>query len=355
MVMNVMEKIVPGMFDRHLLESVKSGNKNIRKYSQAKIDHIGLVDSGLKGKASLTKELATESLKKSERTESIQVSTKELSRKAKSPDAQERYEVAILLKRVCNEENEFVLIELLRDINQKVKIAAINSARHVKSEEAWPLLIDLLGTINYCHHAESALITCGDSVIPVLEKAFHKSGQKPEIMFRIIRIYGRIATPMAMKALWDKIDYPDKAILDEILTAHRNNNYQVQDYKMRKLRDLLENELSYTLWNLAALDEIADVEANTHLREALEVEMAHNYDKIYLFLGLLYDPQSVNLVRKNIDTGTTEGIAFGLELLDIFITTDLKTLLFPILDDIPHHRGGYYCFGGADPTKAAIF
>jgi len=97
----------------------------------------------------------------------------------------------------------------------------------------------------------------------------------------------------------------------------------------------LENELSYTLWNLAAFDEVADVEINSYLRQAMEVEIAHNYDRIYLLLGLIYDPHSVNLVRKNIDTGTTEGIAFGMELLDIFIATDLKALLFPVLDDLP--------------------
>ncbi|MFC2125466.1 hypothetical protein ACFLU5_11710, partial [Bacteroidota bacterium] len=335
MVMNVMEKIVPGMFDRHLLEAVKSGNKDIRKYSQAKIDLNGLSTPGVSGKSSLTKKLAADSIKKSEKTESIQISTKELSRKAKSPDSIERFEVAKLLRRVFNDENQFVLIELLRDINQQVKLTAINTARHVKSEEAWPLLIDLLGTINFCHHAESALVEFGDTVIPVLEKAFHKSGQKSEIMFRIIRIYGRIGSPMAMNALWDKIDYPDKAILDEILWAHKTNDYQVQDYKMRKLRDLLESELSYTLWNLATLDEVSDVKANEYLKGALEVEITYNYDRIYLFLGLLFDPQSVNLVRKNIDSGTTEGVAFGLELLDIFISSDLKALLFPVLDDIP--------------------
>jgi len=335
MVMNVMEKIDPEMFDRYLQESVESVNNDIREYSQAKINKVGINPAVEEGSSSLTKKLATESVEQSGKTESLQVSAKDLSRKSKSPDFQERIDAAKILRRLFNDENEFVLIELLRDVNLQVKLAAINTARHVKSEESWQLLIDLLGTINYCHHAESALIACGDKVIPVLEKAFHKSGQKPEIMFRIVRIYGRIGSPMAMKALWDKIDIPDKAIHSEILQAHKNNNYQIQEYKLKKLRELLENELSYTLWNLAAFDEVADVEINSYLRQAMEVEIAHNYDRIYLLLGLIYDPHSVNLVRKNIDTGTTEGIAFGMELLDIFIATDLKALLFPVLDDLP--------------------
>jgi len=49
---------------------------------------------------------------------------------------------------------------------------------------------------------------------------------------------------------------------------------------------------------------------------------------------MLYDSESIELVKQNIAEGTTEGNTFALELLDIFIAPDLKPKLFPILDDI---------------------
>jgi hypothetical protein len=42
----------------------------------------------------------------------------------------------------------------------------------------------------------------------------------------------------------------------------------------------------------------------------------------------------VQLARENIETGTVDGVAYGLELLDLFVDQDLKPKLVPLMDDL---------------------
>jgi ATP:ADP antiporter, AAA family len=54
-----------------------------------------------------------------------------------------------------------------------------------------------------------------------------------------------------------------------------------------------------------------------------------------LLLSLIYDPQNIQLVRENIDSGDPDKISFALELMDIFVDNDLKPKLFPLFDYKP--------------------
>jgi ATP:ADP antiporter, AAA family len=60
-----------------------------------------------------------------------------------------------------------------------------------------------------------------------------------------------------------------------------------------------------------------------------------NNDQITMLLSILYDPDSIQLVRENIESGDPNGIAYAIELMDLFIDPDLKPKLFPLYDDIP--------------------
>ena len=89
--------------------------------------------------------------------------------------------------------------------------------------------------------------------------------------------------------------------------------------------DLLDTEIGKTLWNLCAQDELPNEPHFAYLKAALREELRDNYpDQMALLLSILYDPQSVQLVRENVETGTTDGIAYALELLDLFVDQELK-------------------------------
>lgn len=204
--------------------------------------------------------------------------------------------------------------------------------------ETWPVLIEMLSSPLYGHHAAAALTAAGDRVLTTLESAFHKSGQSDLVMLRIVQIIGRIGGEQALQLLWRKADYPDKRIVKQILYSLRYINYRAQGREVRNVLDLLDTEISKTLWNLAALEELPKTPAFHFLREALAEEVTDNYDQIAMLLSLLYDPQSVELVRENIESGDPDNIAFAMELLDLFVDPELKPKLLPLLDNSPTHQ-----------------
>jgi hypothetical protein len=217
-----------------------------------------------------------------------------------------------------------------------VRYEALLTARKVKRQETWPVLIEMLSSPSYGHHAAAALKEAGESVLTTLEAAFHKSGQSDLVMMRIVQIMGRIGGKFALQLLWRKADYPDKRIVKQILFSLRYINHQARGREIREVIDLLETEISKTIWNLAALKELSNEESHfVFLRDALKEEVAENYDQVSMLLSILYDPQSVQLVRDNLESGDPDNVAFAMELLDLFVDQELKPKLFPLLDDSP--------------------
>src|SRR5690606_29867229 len=173
----------------------------------------------------------------------------------------------------------------------------------------------------------------GESVLPTLEAAFNKNAQSDITMLRIVQIMGRIGGDYALKLLLRKAEHPDKRIVRQILHALRYRKYRGNAREALAVNDMLDAEVGKTIWNLAALYELPDERPYQHLRDALREEIEANYNHITLLLSLRYDPQSVRMVKDNIDSGDPDSIAFALELMETFIDPGLKVRLFPLFDD----------------------
>lgn len=256
-------------------------------------------------------------------------------RLSRSKEGVERIIASQLLEPVINPDNVFILLELMRDPDISVRKAALTTARKSKMPQTWPMLIDFLSSPTHNYAAAMALIECGTEVLPVLEQVFHKTSRNIILLQKIIHIYGQIGGEKAVDLLWNKIEYPDATVENEVLIALGNCQFQAMAEKTTIVHRLLETEIRKAAWNQAALLELEEVIYNNHLVKALEEEMSHNFDRIFMLLSLIYNPESIRLVKKNIESGTSEGKVYALELLDVFIDKNLKTILFPLLDDIP--------------------
>jgi ATP:ADP antiporter, AAA family len=71
------------------------------------------------------------------------------------------------------------------------------------------------------------------------------------------------------------------------------------------------------------------------LRSAVREEIRMNNDQITMLMSIVYDPEAVQLVRESIESGDPNGIAYAIELMDLFVDADLKPRLFPLYDDMP--------------------
>lgn len=330
--LKLMEKLEPTLFENSVISLTSSENKRIRKFTEEKMREMG-IEKEQSGSdfSSLAKEAALQL----EDSDLLSISVDNLMKLSKSIKQNDRVLAAKLLRKQLSHRTIFILLELLRDVDPKVRMEALLTARKVKRQETWPILIEMLSSPSFGHHAAAALKDTGEIVLPTLEGAFHKSGQTDLVMLRLVQIMGRIGGPQALELLWKKADFPDKRIVKQILYSLRYVNYQAKGREAREVLSLLDTEISKTMWNLAALSELPETKEFYFLREALQDEVSENYGHIAILLSIIYDPKAVHLVMENLATGDPDNITFAMELLDLFVDQELKPKLFPLIDDTP--------------------
>jgi AAA family ATP:ADP antiporter len=326
--LKLMEKLEPALFESSLLRLAQSELRRVKQFAESKIAELGFGQEPDEMKG-----LALQAAGDADASDLLSISSEKLMKLSKSVKQTDRILAAKLLRKLVSQKTIFILLELLRDQDPKVRGEALLTARRVKRPETWPVLIELISSPAYSHQSISALKEAGEPALAVLEGAFHKSGQSDLVMMKIIQIMGHIGGQAGLELLWKKVDYPDKRIVKQILYSLRYINYRAKGREVVAVKDLLDTEMSKTMWNIAALDELPEEPHFVYLRQALEEEIRENYDQMTLLLSLLYEPQSVQLVRENILAATPDSIQYALELLDLFVDADLKPKLIPLLDD----------------------
>jgi AAA family ATP:ADP antiporter len=327
-----LEKLQPALFETSIMRLSESNLRKVKQFADEKIEELGL--RGEQGDKEILG-LARQAAGASEDSDVLSISADKLMKLGKSVKQSDRVLAAKLLRNQITQRTIFILLELLRDADPKVRNEAILTARKVKRPESWPVMIDMLSSPLYSNQVTAALKEAGNAVLPVLDGAFYKSGQIDQVMLKIVQIMGHIGGEEAWQLLWKKSDYPDKRVVKQIFYSLRFTNYQAKGRERRQVMELLDTEIGKTLWNSCAQEELPDIEHLSFLKSALREELRDNYDQISLLLSILYDPQAVQLVRENVETGTADGIAYALELLDLFVDAEVKPKLIPLFDDIP--------------------
>jgi hypothetical protein len=180
----------------------------------------------------------------------------------------------------------------------------------------------------------NALILIGESSLNLLDNSFYRSGQSTQVMLRLVQIIGAIGGTKAKEMLWNKIDYPDKVIVSEVLLALGESGFKAGMSQVSRIKYAIESDIADIAWNLGAIQEIGDNEVSEVVRRALNREIQNDIEHIYMLLAMLYDTRSIQLVKENIESGTAEGVSYAVELLDVFLSEQLKQRVIPVLDDL---------------------
>jgi len=325
--LKLMEKLEPDEF-----ETLKD---NVEKPESNQLgDYLDREEQSVQASDLTLKKLAQKALKDNQTKDVLPTSFEQLSVLSRSLEVADRLYAAKIFVQYADAKNIFLLIDLLKDANQKVRLEAINTARKLKRHETWNVLIDMLYSVKYGYAASAALVSSGEPALQHLEAAFHKSGQSDKIMLAIVQIMGKIGGKEADNFLLKKIDYPDKRVVYQMLHGFGYSNFNATGNHIQIIQQLIDEEIGKTVWNFAALSELPKEPTYELVKEALKEEVKQNYEQLFVLLSLLYDAESVSLVKENILSETSEGIAFGMELLDMFLAAELKPKLFPLIDDI---------------------
>src|SRR5690606_12029379 len=167
-----------------------------------------------------------------------------------------------------------------------------------------------------------------------LDAAFYRSGQSTHTKLKLVQVIGRIGGQKAREILWHKMDYPNKVIVSQVLLSLGECGFKAGVSQITRIKYAIESDIADISWNLSALQEIGDEGFAEAIKASLRSEIQHDIDHIYMLLTMLYDTRSIQLVKENIDSGTTEGITYAIELLDVFLSDQLKQRVIPLLDDL---------------------
>ncbi len=318
---------------------LKSASEKIRRLGLRKIEELAIPLSGEDLKERIEREskgknndIAGSLLKRMEQYRNRNLSDDEMLLLAKSANRDERLVVAMILFELKEFNHHAILNTLLRDPDPVVRGAAIQAAAFWKVSEACPVLIDFLQSPFY-RQAFDALITIGEGAVESLEQSYYKSGIGQKALNRITRILGRIGGPEAQRFLIAKINYQNREVETIAIQALLNLHYQADEAHLQRILDGIRSSVQQIAWNLAAEYTVLENELGPSLEKAFGEETRTAYDRMYNLLSLAYDPNSIHHIRENLESGTSEGIGFAIELLDLFVAEEIKPVLFPVLED----------------------
>jgi len=252
----------------------------------------------------------------------------------RSPDPNDRHYAAELLLHTASSDNIAFLIELLNDRDPQVRLVAIKTAVKKNNNEVISSLIENLNNPLFSNAAMNALIQIGQPGLQLLDNSFYRSGQSSQVMTKIVQVIGSIGGTKAKEFLWNKIDYPDKVIVSQVLLALGRSGFKAGLAQVSRIKYAIESDIDDITWNLGAIEEIGNHADSTVVKTALEREIQNDIDHVYMLLAMLYDTRSIQLVKESIESGTAEGVTYAIELLDVFLSDQLKNKVIPILDDL---------------------
>lgn len=145
---------------------------------------------------------------------------------------------------------------------------------------------------------------------------------------------GRVGGQRAKEQLWNKIDYPNKMVVSQVLLSLGECGFKAGPLQATRIRYAIEADIADIRWNLSAIQEVDDDGFNDQVKIALRWEVQSDIEHIYMLMAMLYDTHSIQLVKENIDSGTPDSITYAIELLDVFLAEQLKQRVIPVLDDL---------------------
>jgi ATP:ADP antiporter, AAA family len=336
----LLEKISPSSTPIWINNLIRNEDPQVQHFAQEKINYLkGLsvsdkyIIKAVPGPEHSSRKKLNDAEIKSLFISGGQVTKTRIQKLARSNSIEDRQYAAELLLQTAQNDNISLLIELLQDSNQSVRLTAIQTAGKKYNNEVIYALIENLAVSQYSNQAANALLLIGSESLQSLDSAFYRSGQTTQVMVKILQIMGRIGGAKAKEFLWNKIDFPDKIIATQVLVSLGECGFKAGISQISRIKFAIESDIGDIAWNLAALTEVNDEHLGKQIKLALKEDVHNDIEHMYTLLAMLYDSHSIELVKENIESGTTEGVTYAIELLDVFLSEQLKQKIIPVLDD----------------------
>ncbi len=264
------------------------------------------------------------------------------------------------------------LLKLLRDDNFEVLEQALLSAGKIQGSEFLPQVIQKLGEPRLRGTARAALIQYGPQVVHTLRDYLNDATVPLAIRKQIPKVLARIPRSDSAAALAESLIQSDPGMRFDVLKALNKLRSGDPDLvpPRRDVEDMLNAELvgyyrSFQI--LAAIDpnagtaisEPSSPAGGSVLTRAVREGMAHELERIFRLMALLYPPRDVYNAFLGLTMGTAQRQANAQEVLEHLLPADLYRRLVNGLDpEIPFREKVNFarrlCGSGVDSKYEAL-
>ncbi len=249
---------------------------------------------------------------------------------AESGSEEEKMQLIRLIYNEKNAYNDLIFI-LLNDENKLVKQAAIRLAGTRHNLKLNKKLIDLLNSEQYINLTASVLLKyADDDIVEELEVLLSNAPEK-RVVLKIIELYGKIGTELSQRFLLKHINYPDKEIQLSVIQALYYSQFQANDKERAIIKQKIEDIISNIVWLYASISDVESEKNTLKLIQSLDLEREANFEILFRLLSFIYQPATIDLIKTNI---IGENTIFALEIIDNFISLDIKQLIIPLFDSL---------------------
>jgi len=270
-------------------------------------------------------------------------------KESSNPD--DRIKLARVIAGSEREEGVNILFDLVNDQNSKVVKTTLVAAGRLKKKEFLPFLIENLQNTDHRDAATEALIYFGRGSLKTLDDLFYASDMDLSLQLSIIHIYGKIgANVVGEESNWEgrlqrvrellmaKMNYPNKRIVSETLKVLGGLEMKIDRDMTPFIIKVLDDELENIIWNTRVVRVLQDEDDNKYcdIIDAVKDDVVSGYDHLYLLLIIIFSFRSIELIRTNVESDSTENNAYAMELIDVLfeeynLSNELKQKVIAVL------------------------
>ncbi len=254
-----------------------------------------------------------------------------------SPTASERQQAAWILGEVGVQTFCRPLLPLFGDEDASVRFAAIQAAGKLKSPELIASLVSQLGHPRLGGPASAALAAYGDSIREVIKATVEDPAKQPNVRAHACKVLARLGDGKSLELLQARL--ADEAALvrgaaAQAITAlgHTSPGLRLD---RDKIRAALRQEVMQAFALMATAEDLGLDESALLLADALEHRLEQAQGRIFGLLALLYNAETVELVRRNLRSTQAATRANAVEVLDNLLDNEMKAFVIPLYDEAP--------------------
>ncbi|MBN2697514.1 MAG: HEAT repeat domain-containing protein [Bacteroidales bacterium] len=246
---------------------------------------------------------------------------------AGSPDKESVIAALVSVSRSGDRKQIPLIIALFRDPHVEIAMAAIETAEILKAVEAAPILAEYLANPKLYSYAWSALVNTGEEVVVHLEKAFHRPEPTNTMLIRIIRAMTVIGGDRINRSLFRGMELHRREVFFEAAKALYINNFVVSAEEKPFLLKHIDELLETGAWNLVARQIIRNEGKHGGLLAAVEDEIRHTNELLFMLLGVTYRKSSIRQIRHSLENPGNHDTADAVKLLKLMVDKPLRDRL----------------------------